>query len=51
MIQSWTLRYRPDSGGRRPLILDGGLEIDQFSNVNFKEMDFQNACLEHEKLY
>ena len=50
MIQSWTLRYRPDSGGRRPLILDGGLELDSFSNVNFKEMDFQNACLEHEKI-
>tara|TARA_B100000035_G_scaffold25638_2_gene20123 strand:- start:4869 stop:6062 length:1194 start_codon:yes stop_codon:yes gene_type:complete len=50
MIQSWTLRYRPDSGGRRPLILDGGLEIDSFSNSNFKELDFQNAILEHEKV-
>ena len=50
MIQSWTLRYRPDSGGRRPLILDGGLEIDSYSNTNFKELDFQNAIAEHEKV-
>ena len=50
MIQSWTLRYRPDSGGRRPLILDGGLEIDTYSNTNFKELDFQNAIAEHEKV-
>ena len=50
MIQSWTLRYRQDSGGRRPLILDGGLEIDSYSNTNFKELDFQNAIAEHEKV-
>ena len=50
MIQSWTLRYRPDAGGRRPLILDGGLEIDSYSTTNFKELDFQNAIAEHEKV-
>tara|TARA_B100000073_G_scaffold18735_1_gene14870 strand:- start:41 stop:1225 length:1185 start_codon:yes stop_codon:yes gene_type:complete len=50
MIQSWTLRYRPDSGGRRPLILDGGLEIDSYSHTNFRELDFQNAIIEHEKV-
>ena len=50
MIQSWSLRYRPDSGGRRPLILDGGLEIDSFTNTNFKELDFQAAIHENEKI-
>lgn len=50
MIQSWTIRYRPDSGGRRPLILDGGIEIDQISNTNFRELDFQHAILENEKI-
>ena len=50
MIQSWTLRYRPDAGGRRPLILDGGLEIDSYSTTNFRELDFQNAIIEHEKV-
>ena len=50
MIQSWTTRYRPDAGGRRPLILDGGIEIDAISNVNFRELDFQDAILENEKI-
>ncbi len=50
MIQSWTARYRPDAGGRRPLILDGGIEIDSVANVNFKELDFQSAISENEKI-
>ena len=35
MIQSWSAHYKPDAGGRR-LILDGGIEIDKVSNINFK---------------
>jgi len=50
MIQSWSVRYKPDAGGRRPLILDGGIEIDSISNVNFKELDFQSAIAENEKI-
>jgi len=50
MIQSWTARYKPDAGGRRPLILDGGIEVDKISNVNFREMDFQSAIQENEKI-
>ena len=41
---------KPDAGGRRPLILDGGIEIDSFANVNFKELDFQSAISENEKI-
>ena len=50
MIQSWTARYRPDAGGRRPLILDGGIEVDSISNVSFRELDFQSAIQENEKI-
>ena len=50
MLMSWQSRYKPDAGGRRPLILDGGIEIDSISNVNFKELDFQSAILENEKI-
>ena len=50
MIQSWSARYKPDAGGRRPLILDGGIEIDKVSNINFKELDFQTAISENEKI-
>ena len=50
MMVSWQSRYRPDAGGRRPLILDGGIEVDKISNVNFKELDFQSAISENEKI-
>ena len=50
MIQSWQARYSPDAGGRRPLILDGGIEVDDLSDVNFKELDFQAAIAENEKI-
>jgi HK97 family phage portal protein len=50
MIQSWTARYRPDAGGRRPLVLDGGIEIDKISNVSFKDLDFQASIADNEKI-
>ena len=50
MIQSWSIRYKPDAGGRRPLRLEGGIEIDQITNVNFRELDFQEAIAENEKI-
>lgn len=50
MMQSWSTRYNPENGGRRPLILDGGIEVDDLTNVNFKDLDFQNAILENEKV-
>ena len=50
MMVSWQSRYRPDTGGRRPLILDGGLEVDSLTESNFKDLDFQNSILENEKI-
>lgn len=43
MIQSWITRYRPDGGGRRPMVLDGGMEVANLTNVNFRELDFENS--------
>ena len=50
MMVAWQHRYRPDSGGRRPLILDGGIEVDSISNISFKDLDFQTAILDNEKI-
>lgn len=50
MIQSWQDRYSPSAGGHRPLILDGGIEVDELSRVNFRELDFQTAIAENEKI-
>lgn len=49
MIQSWMTRYKPDAGGRRPMVLDGGLELDTITDVNFREMAFEESILENEK--
>lgn len=43
MIDSWLRSYAPDNGGKRPLILDGGLELDRLSNTTFQELDFENS--------
>ena len=50
LILAWTTRYQPQSGGKRPLILDGGMEVDEISSTSFKELDFQNAISENEKI-
>lgn len=49
MIQSWMTRYRPNAGGRRPVVLDGGLELDTISDVNFREMAFEESIASAEK--
>lgn len=43
MIRSWTSKYNPKSGGRKPLILDGGLEVADLTKVNFRDLDFQKS--------
>ena len=50
MLQSWTARYNPVSGGRRPLVLDGGLEVSSLTNINFKELDFQDSIKSCERI-
>jgi HK97 family phage portal protein len=49
LIAEWSARYRPGTGGKRPIILDGGMKVDPISNLTFQELDFQNAVLESEK--
>ena len=48
LTTEWQNKFKPESGGRRPIILDGGLTVDQISNINFQELDFQNAIKESE---
>jgi phage portal protein BeeE len=50
MLQSWSTRYNPKNGGKRPLILDGGLEVDSLTKINFKELDFQSSIQANEKV-
>ena len=50
MLQAWSMRYNPNTGGRRPLILDGGLEVEPMSQINFRELDFQDSIKANEKI-
>lgn len=49
LMEEWSNRYRPGTGGKRPIILDGGMKVDPISNVSFQELDFQNSITESEK--
>lgn len=50
MKEDWKYSYRPQSGGRNPMILDGGMEVDSISNINFKDLDFTNSIEVNEKI-
>ena len=50
MLAAWRVRYNPNTGGRRPLILDGGLEVSNLTQVSFKDLDFQPSIEANEKI-
>jgi len=50
LLKSWQMRYSPSGGGRRPLLLDGGLEVASLTDINFKELDFQASIADNEKI-
>ena len=50
MMRAWSIRYNPTTGGKRPLILDGGLEVDALSKINFKELDFAESIKSNERI-
>ena len=44
LIEGWRNSYTTIfDNARHPAILDGGLKIDQFSQVKFQELDFENS--------
>lgn len=42
-VQEWASRYNPASGGKRPMILDGGLKLKNLGNTDFRELDFKDS--------
>lgn len=49
IVTYWQNRFSPKSGGRTPVVLDGGLDIKEVVGVNFKELDFQSSIESCEK--
>lgn len=50
MKAEWSQQYRPQSGGRRPMILDGGMKVEPITSVNFQELDFASSVDSNEKI-
>lgn len=50
MKEDWKTSYRPQSGGRSPLILDGGMVVDPLTTVSFKDLDFSGSIDSNEKV-
>jgi HK97 family phage portal protein len=50
MKEDWKTSYRPQSGGRSPLILDGGMVVDPLTTVSFKDLDFAGSIDTNEKV-
>ena len=48
-VLEWMRDYNPTSGGRKPLILDGGFEIEDLSKYSFKELDFAESIKNQER--
>jgi len=48
ILIEWMQKYNPKTGGRRPMVLDGGFEIDKLGNTNFKELGFEESIESHE---
>lgn len=44
LLEAWKSTYTTIfDGARNPAILDGGLKIDPFSNINFSTLDFESS--------
>ena len=48
LLRDWQARYRPNSGGKRPLILDGDMKVNPLSQTKFSELDFEDSVASHE---
>lgn len=47
-ILEWMQNYNPKTGGRKPVIVDGGMDIDTLSTRDLRELDFQESIKTHE---
>lgn len=46
-INYWMQKYNPKIGGKRPVILDGGLKPHNIAETNFKDMDYDVSIKTH----
>jgi HK97 family phage portal protein len=42
-MQEWSLNYNTTTGGRRPMILDAGMEIEDLGSKDFRELEYKDS--------
>jgi len=48
LLHAWISKYNPNTGGKRPIILDGDLKVNPLSQTKFSELDFEQSVTSHE---
>jgi HK97 family phage portal protein len=48
LLQTWRTKYKPNTGGRSPMILDGDLKVNPLSQTKFSELEFEDSVESHE---
>ncbi len=48
-IAQWAQKYRPSSGGKIPMILDGGQQLGSLGHTDFRELDFAASIEKYEE--
>lgn len=48
LLDDWTRIYKPNTGGRRPIILDGDMKVNPLSQTKFSELEFEESITSHE---
>lgn len=48
IVSYWMQKYNPKTGGKKPVVIDGGLDIHSLNQGNFKELDFSKSIEDHE---
>ncbi len=46
-LMNWITKYRPEEGGKKPMIIDSGLKPSQLFTSTFKDMDFDVSIKTH----
>lgn len=46
-LEEWRINYSSKSGGRRPMILDGGMQIKDLGSKDFRELDYKESLNAH----
>jgi len=49
LVEYWQRTFKPSSGGRTPMVLDGDFKVNQMSTATFKELDFEESIKGNER--